>query len=106
MIRACIHFRGAQTTCGADVDVEAMRDAELRLPCQEIRGTAGQHACARRIWPAAAAAGEPGRMRQRLDRITEDRCPICAGPITGERAIDSHIIALPCRHVLRSGGTE
>jgi hypothetical protein len=98
----CHHFRGASAACAAGVDVEQLRDAELRLPCVVIRGVAGAVACDLRELPATDQAGELGRMGRALELVVAGRCTTCGEPVESEREVGGRVVAYPCLHVLRS----
>lgn len=102
--RTCRHFVGG--SCAVGVAVESLRDAELRLPCHEIRGVSGVHRCLLREWPAPVAAGPGGKMAAALDALTNNRCPNCHETMRGEVEINGVVHAMPCRHVILSPRKE
>ncbi|MCA9675716.1 MAG: hypothetical protein KC464_11815 [Myxococcales bacterium] len=99
----CIHYRGARAQCRAGVDVEQLRDDELRLPCVELGGRRGAVDCdLREVTAAPAAAPATGPMRAALAQLEEGRCPTCSGAIEREQVFGDVVVAVPCRHRLRS----
>jgi hypothetical protein len=98
----CRHYHAAGKPCAAGVDVEQLRDVELRLPCIVIRGVAGAVACDLRELPANDQVVELGRMGRALELVVAGRCPFCGEPVESERVLGGRVIAVPCKHVLRS----
>lgn len=98
--RTCVHFMGALRRCRAGFEVEALRDDELRLPCQEIQGVAGERPCQSLQWPPAEQPQLSGAMERALDALSKGACPNCGGPIQKEIGIGGKVLASPCRHLL------
>jgi hypothetical protein len=101
-VTACVHHQLGR--CAAGVDVEALRDEHLRLPCVEVRGVRGSVGCDELELPAATAPMSPGPMASLLADLEAGRCATCKGVIEAEKVDegDGLVIALPCRHRLRS----
>lgn len=104
---ACIHFeRTKGKRCEQGVDVEQLRDGELRLPCVSIRGVSGEVSCdLRELPPEPSAAGAAtGPMSKLLALALADLCTYCGEPITStfETGIGGQVRALPCRHTQRA----
>lgn len=109
----CIHFRGALTRCAAGVDVERMRDPDLRLPCVAPGGCRGSVSCDEMQLPAPAESDHARDPRARqlsdaLELLMDDRCPaidqdtseVCGQPITSEVESGGNVYAAPCGHLL------
>ena len=96
----CAHFRGSQTSCRADIDVETLRDEHGRLPCAVMRGITGSASCDRIAMPVAAIA-EVGRMLRGLERVEAGLCHQCGEEVTGMMDFNDNILALPCRHTMK-----
>ena len=96
----CVRWNG-QRRCRAGVDTEALRDPDLRLPCHVIDGVTGALPCPYFEAPPAQAA-ELGPLSLSLDRTLAGLCPVCGEPTSGERDVDGHVVAIPCRHQLRT----
>ena len=98
----CAHYRDSFSTCKAGIDPKSVTDAHGRLPCVVIRGITGQLVCAKLALPAPALVDEGGEMARALARLQAGRCPKCDKLIAGEMEFNGAILALPCRHVLRT----
>jgi len=100
----CVHFGGALKRCAAGVDVESMRDPELRLPCVAPGGCRGSVSCDEMQLPAAppasAASTVAGEMTRALEALLDQRCPTCDQPITDELVSGDNVFAVPCHHKL------
>lgn len=95
----CVHHHAARGgRCGAGVDVEQLRDAELRLPCLAINGVCGAVECDLREPPAAAANDQLGPLSELLERALAGCCPTCDEPIEYERQVGDAVVAWPCQH--------
>jgi hypothetical protein len=66
-----------------------------------IREITGKHRCDKLQLPAAAAV-EEGRMARALAAMLAGACPTCLVPIAGEMEFNESLLAMPCRHVIRS----
>lgn len=100
MSRSCIHFLGAMSRCKAKIDVESMRDDDLRLPCHEVNGITGEAVCDEREWPQQVSLIS-GPMAKAFEHIAHGRCPRCSAPIEREQSAGGSVYALPCRHIIR-----
>jgi len=102
----CVHFRSLSSVCRAGVDVSTLRDADDRVPCIVIRSIAGIHPCAKRTFPSQPATSAAGQMTAMLASIMAAKCPKCGEQINGETEFNGAVLALPCRHVLRTAPGE
>ncbi len=100
--RACTHYTAPGTVCHAGIAVDDKRDADGRFPCVEIRGITGALPCDRRTMPPLPAHHAAGSMTKALEALAGGRCPKCNEDIRGELELDGSVLAMPCRHVLRS----
>lgn len=101
-IAHCVHFTSVATTCRVGVDPGTVTDDDGRMPCVVIRGITGTIACDKLQLPAKPGGGEPGRMGKMLSKLLDGICPTCGEAIRGELELDGQVIAMPCRHVIRS----
>lgn len=106
-MKTCIHFVAAGQGCRAGVRVESLRDAELRLPCHEIKApgaaaaaVSGELPCASREWPPAASPPMAGVMSGMLEKISSRLCPFCGLLVVKEIEVGENVLASPCRHIL------
>ena len=103
-VQICRHYVNTYSTCGAGVDVAGLVDAGGRVPCMVIRGVTGLLACAS-IAIDADKTPDAGEMVRRLTLFTAGQCPTCERTMTGTAEVpNGAVVALPCRHVLRSKG--
>lgn len=98
----CVHYQ--RGVCAQGVNVDVLRDDELRIPCMSIHGIAGGVSCDLREPPAAAAPAPVGRLTIMLDRSLAGACAECGEPVTSiTDGSEGRLIALPCRHLLTTG---
>lgn len=100
--RACVHYSSSVMPCRAGVDPVLLTDDDGRLPCVVIREITGKHACSKLEFMPFAAVAEAGEMAKGLVAFLGGRCPKCNVPIAAEMEFNESILALPCRHVIRS----
>ena len=98
----CVHYRSTHAACRANVDVRDLVDADGRVPCVVIRGITGQKPCNLLELITGDAPGEAGPMAKMLTALLDAKCPKCGAQINGQMEFNDAILAMPCRHVLRS----
>lgn len=98
----CMHYSSSSLPCRAGVNVANLRDDDGRIPCVVIRDVTGTVRCDLMQMPKQPAAQEPGSLSRSLASLVAGRCPTCDTPIRGEADLDDKVVAMPCRHVLRS----
>lgn len=102
-IVTCVHYNLAGLPCKKGVEASQVTDDEHRTPCVAIRGITGKVACDLRVMPVEPSVdGELGQASRMLAQVLAGKCPRCNNPIAGEMEFNGAILALPCRHVLRS----
>ena len=72
------------------------------MPCAIIRNLTGKLLCDRIALSPLPPEESPGSMAMMLAAITSGRCPKCSGSVAGEMEFNGAILAMPCRHVIRS----
>lgn len=101
-ISTCIHYRNSHSRCRADIDVSELADSDGRIPCLVIRGLTGERPCVKLAIQPPRAAETQGQMVTMLSAILAGCCPRCHEEVAGEMEFHGSILAMPCRHVLRS----
>lgn len=104
--RACVNYASSALICRAGIDPVSVRDADERMPCVVIRGITGTIPCDKVELAAVPPSNEVGEMAKALSAIMARRCPKCEGPIEAEMEFNDSILAMPCRHVIRSEKKE
>lgn len=100
--RDCVHYTSSGLDCHVGIPTDSMLDDEGRMPCVEIRGITGKLHCVELKMPARSLGSSPGEMSKALAAIMVGRCPKCNEEIAGEMEFNENILAMPCRHVIRS----
>lgn len=100
-VSTCVHYKGAQQRCSVGVDVERMRDEEMRLPCVTISGVAGAVSCDELELPNKEGRAVLGRAMRALSMAEEGLCPTCGVKVEGELAQGDVVMAKPCGHRLK-----
>lgn len=98
----CAHWNSSGMACKKGVHPVYVTDNFGRVPCVTIRGITGEIACDMRQMPEEPKPGEAGDAVKMLQLMLDRKCPRCGGAIAGEMEFNGSILALPCRHVLRS----
>lgn len=100
--RDCVHYTSSGLDCHAGISTDSMLDDLGRMPCVEIRGLTGKLHCAELKMPAPKPGSVPGAMSKAFEALANRLCPKCSEPIAGEMEFNDNMLAMPCRHVIRS----
>lgn len=100
--RYCQFFIAPSISCTRGIDVAGVRDREGRLPCVVVDGVTGEIDCIRRQILGPSPSAEAGALEKALANLCDGRCPTCGDPIDEEADYNGRVIAMPCRHVIRS----
>lgn len=106
MIRTCIHFNGTGQVCKRGVEPYMVTDTDGRVACHEARGVCGQVACDLRQFPEGQPRGQLGPASKALALALQGLCGTCGEIVEGEMEFNGAMLALPCRHVIRSKRDE
>jgi hypothetical protein len=101
-----VNYASSALVCRAGIDPRSVRDDDERMPCVVIRGITGTISCERLELAPAAPSSEVGEMAKALAAIMSRRCPKCEQVIEAEMEFNDSILAMPCRHVIRSEKKE
>lgn len=101
-IARCEYWNGTGLPCKKGVPPAQVIDEDHRVPCVVIRGITGKVACDLRVMPEIPTAGELGPAAKMLAAVLDGDCPKCGERVHGTMEFNGAILAMPCRHVLRS----
>lgn len=102
VIRTCLHHNGTGQTCKRGVEPHMVTDHVGRVACHEVRGICGAVACDLRQFPEVEPIRRFGPASKMLAAVLDGLCASCGQVVTGEMEFNGAILALPCRHVIRS----